>query len=139
MGHAWAVVELASTTVPAVAKAKDTTKALHELTVADVCSLLLSCNLGKYASAFEDCPVDGATLEECEDTDLQELGMGFAPHRRKLLTVIAGLKTAGPGSSSSDAALRTPTAPTSAVALSASSLAPPATSMKEDRSPGEWD
>jgi hypothetical protein len=139
MGHAWAVVELASTTIPAVAKAKDTTKALHELTVADVCSLLLSCNLGKYASAFEDCPVDGATLGECEDTDLQELGMGFAPHRRKLLTVIAGLKTAGSGSSSSDAALRTPTAPTPAVALSASSLAAPAASMKEDRSPGEWD
>jgi hypothetical protein len=68
---------------------------LCELTIADVSSLLASVNLVKYAAAFEEAPVDGAILVECEDADLKELGIAFAPHRKRLLSEITRLKTAG--------------------------------------------
>lgn len=57
---------------------------LNTLSILQVSELLHKLNLGKYAAQFVDAPVDGATLVECTEEDFAQLGVSFAPHRRKL-------------------------------------------------------
>ena len=49
--------------------------------------------LKQYASLFDDNQIEGETLLELTDMDLQELGMSVGIHRNKTLKAIEALKT----------------------------------------------
>lgn len=67
---------------------------LASLSVSGVCDWLRDLEMESYIASFAAMSVDGATLVECNADDLNDLGVVFAPHRRKLLRLISGCSAA---------------------------------------------
>jgi hypothetical protein len=61
---------------------------LSAMSVGEVGELLRNLNLGDFAPGFEAESIDGATLAECDEEDLAELGISFKPKRKKLLKAL---------------------------------------------------
>ena len=74
-------------------------RALDALTSSDVGRLLAHHSLDRYAPSFES--LSGADLREANDTDLEELGVKVAVHRRRLLALLGEYASAGVPSCSS--------------------------------------
>ena len=68
-------------------------RALDALTSSDVGRLLAHHSLDRYAPSFES--LSGADLREANDTDLEELGVKVAVHRRRLLALLREYASAG--------------------------------------------
>ena len=68
-------------------------RALDALTSSDVGRLLAHHSLDRYAPSFES--LSGADLREANDTDLEELGVKVAVHRRRLLALLGEYASAG--------------------------------------------
>jgi len=68
-------------------------RALDALTSSDVGRLLAHHSLDRYASSFES--LSGADLRDANDTDLEELGVKVAVHRRRLLALLGEYASAG--------------------------------------------
>eukprot|EP00603_Paraphysomonas_imperforata_P000543 CAMPEP_0114414662 /NCGR_PEP_ID=MMETSP0103-20121206/1504_1 /TAXON_ID=37642 ORGANISM="Paraphysomonas imperforata, Strain PA2" /NCGR_SAMPLE_ID=MMETSP0103 /ASSEMBLY_ACC=CAM_ASM_000201 /LENGTH=553 /DNA_ID=CAMNT_0001582811 /DNA_START=331 /DNA_END=1992 /DNA_ORIENTATION=+ len=71
-------------------------KPLDQLTIAEVQSLLSSCNLNKFKEAFLENEVDGETLHECISAEeLKDLGITLMPKCRTFLNKIEDFKSNG--------------------------------------------
>ncbi|KAJ1481044.1 hypothetical protein T484DRAFT_1808943 [Baffinella frigidus] len=71
------------------------TKPLRDLSVEEVCALLHSLGLGKYAAGFAAARVDGRELCLAGDGDLAKVGIDLATPRRALLDEIEAFKAGG--------------------------------------------
>lgn len=68
---------------------------LGSLGANDVCHLLRSVDLGRYADDFAALPWRGADLEAADETDLEECGVRAAVHRKSLLRQVEEWRSSG--------------------------------------------
>ena len=72
-----------------------TTRQLKSLSVEELCGLLTTLDLGKYAAAFRAFPVNGSQLSVATYMDLLEVGVASGMHRRALLQRIEQFNKGG--------------------------------------------
>ena len=81
--------------VPRDTVLKNCKRKLASLSADEVGKLLDALELGKYAAAFRAMPMTGADLADCSLEDLEEVGIKFGPHRRRLFDEVAGFRGSG--------------------------------------------
>ena len=69
--------------------------ALSSLSAQDVAQLMHAIDLGCYAGRVISVPLRGIDLQEADDSDLEDAGIGTPVHRRALLRQVATWRTEG--------------------------------------------